>query len=495
MHPVPRRIRLAQALRKLLPGNPLQTVFLLAAVCLSACIGRSWLALPDSATLDAIGPLSNDELVRWVRTTQFFALPLLLAGIGAYSRCFLQRENPARNWRGLVVVPACIGIAGGFFVPPLIVLNRHYRSVLEKYDRNPFRGLRFPLRALILNSGTGFQLAVLGVLLALLGGWLLRKKVVSLPVQFGPPSLPAVSEEFDSSIHRKRIFAIYALTLSGFVGGLLSLPLNPILIRFLNSAPSNLRHSFSSWLDAAQFLSYLVPLFLLAMWTPGKNRRLQLHESARLPPVRIFALAIVLPIAAHWLPHVAAYAIDRVAWAQHWSAMPDAPFAKIYLHIPAIGPHLIVYALAAALSEWGWRGCMQPQFIRTFGVFRGIFVLGILYGSVQTLLYPRVFQGLPGFFFHLLLQLIWGIVWSIIYGWLTLSAASVWPAVVCAALSGILTQAAMTDAQEMIPRQFLRLSLLVSGCIIAFLLVRFLPLAPERVLAIVRTPPISESTS
>src|SRR5260370_24320514 len=153
------------------------------------------------------------------------------------------------------------------------------------------------------------------------------------------------------------------------------------------------------------------------------------------------------------------------------------------------------FRFVAALSEWIWRGCKQPQFIRTFGVFRGIFLLGILYGSVQWLLFPAMFGGLAGFFVHLVLQLIWGIVWSIIYGWLTLSAVSVGPAVVCAAFSSVLTQAAMADRQEIIPRQFLRLYLLGSGCLIAFLLVRYLPPTPERSSARIAAAPTSESAS
>jgi len=146
-----------------------------------------------------------------------------------------------------------------------------------------------------------------------------------------------------------------------------------------------------------------------------------------------------------------------------------------------MGPHLLIYVLTAILSEWCWRGCIQPQFIRSFGLLRGIFLVGILYGSAQELVFPVAFGGLPDFFLHLALQLIWGIVWSTILGWLALSAASVWPAVVCASMISVLTHAAMSDGQEIIPRQFLRLSLLGSGCAIAFILMRYLPLPKNAV--------------
>jgi hypothetical protein len=480
VHPVPRRFRLAKTLREFLPANPLQIIFLLSAVCLAACFGRSWLVLPSLSSLDAVGPLTREDLGRWVQLTQLFAFPLLLSGAGAYYCCFFQRENPMKYWRRLVIAPALLGIAGGLFVPALIVLNSQPRSVLDQNGRNPLRGLKLPLRALILNSGTGFQLAVLGLILSLLAALLLRARKAALPVQFGPPPLPTTQEAFGSPIPRQKIFAVYVLTFFGLVGGLVSLPSSSILLRFFDSAwPTKVQQSFSSWFFGAQSLLSSIPLFLLALWTLDKNRRARLREAAHRPPARILGLALALPVAVYWFPRVVAYAIDRIAWAQHWNSSVTAPPPGLYFHIPALGPHLLLYALVAAFSEWSWRGCVQPQFIGTFGVSRGIFLLGILYGSVQSLSFPAVIGGLPGFFVHLVLQLVWGIVWSIIFGWLTLSAASVWPAVLFAALSSMLAHAAMTDVQDLTPRQFLRLTWLGCGCVIAFLMARYWPVAPE----------------
>lgn len=427
-------------------------------------------------TLDAIGPLSNAELEHWVRLTQLFALPLLLAGVGAYFCCLFRRDRVAISWRGLVIAPAIVGIVGGLLFPALIVLNERPKSVFEKYDRSLFSGLRLPLRALILNTGNGFRLAVLGLFLALLAAWLLHKGLVALPVQFGPPALPRNPEEVGTTVSRQKIFAIYALALFGLGSGIVSLPLGPILIWFVHGDFGRLPHSFTGWFYAGQYFLDTMPLLLLAVWTLGKNRRRQLLASARLPSVGILGLAFALPLAVHQFPHLVAYAIDRVAWAQHWSVASDAPRAASYLHVPPLGLPLILYALAAGLSEWCWRGCMQPQFVRTFGPFRGIFLVGILYGSVQQLQFPMPFGLLPDLLLHFILHILWGIVWSVILGWLAFAAASVWPSVVCAVLSGVLANAAVTDPLEIIPRQYFRLCLLGAGCLVAVLLVRYLPL-------------------
>jgi hypothetical protein len=215
-------------------------------------------------------------------------------------------------------------------------------------------------------------LAVLGLLLALLGGWLLRKKKTLLPVQFGAPAPLATPETSVPPTFRQKIFAVHSFALFGFVNGLVSLPLSSVLFRsFSTTSSSEMRPSVISCFFGVQLLLYALPLFLLAVWTLGKNRRAQLLESARLPAAGVVGLALVLPFVAHRFPHVVAYAFDRVAWAQHWNSSATAPLLSLYLHIPALGPYLLVYAVVAAFSEWSWRGCMQPQFIRIFGISRG----------------------------------------------------------------------------------------------------------------------------
>ncbi len=476
VHPVPRRFRLRKTLRQLLPASPYHIIFLLAAAILSACFGRSWLFLPSKEALDAIGPLSNADIRHWVLLTQLFASPLLIAGVGAYFCCLFRRERVAASWWGLVIAPTIVGIAGALIAPALIVLNERPGSIFEKHNRQLLSGFRLPLRGLVLNTGNGFRLAVLGLLIALLAAWLLRKGAVSLPAHFGPPVLPVASEDTNANISRLKIFAIYALALFGLGGGILSLLLSPICIWFPRSGSYQMSQTFGAWFYAGQYLMYAVPFFLLAVWALGKNRRAQLLASARLPSIGILGLAVVLPIAVHWLPHLIAYAGDRVAWAQHWSDASDAPQAAWYLHIPPIGLDFVLFALAAGLSEWCWRGCIQPQLIRTFGLFRGIFLVGILYGSSQQLQFPAPFGPLPDFFLHFVLQLLWGIVWSVILGWLALAAGSVWPSVVCAALSSVLAHATMIDRLDLIPRQYFRLCMLGMGCVVAVLLVRYLPL-------------------
>lgn len=165
------------------------------------------------------------------------------------------------------------------------------------------------------------------------------------------------------------------------------------------------------------------------------------------------------------------------------------------MHIPPLSPYLVLITIAVALSEWCWRGCVQPQFIRIFGVARGVFLLGVLYGSVQLIWFPRFFSGANGFLFNFLLMLVSGVVWSVILGWLTIRSASVWPSVVCAALIGVLVWGSFDDTVQRMPYGFLRLGILMLGAVLAFLLVRYSSFEPRsQAPPLPAAPPISQGT-
>lgn len=471
MHPVPRRFRWAKFLRQFLPANPTQIVLLLAAVCLSACFGRSWLVLPGWQLLDQIGPLSRGEIAKWVYLTQIFAFPLLLAGVGAYFCCLWRRDDPARSWLRLVLIPATIGIVGGLLVPALIVLNTRPKSVLESHGLNPLRGFKFPTRILTLNLGIGFQIAIVGLACGIVGWWMLRTRVASLPLRFASAN---ETERIESDLVPTPLhfFSLYALCLFGVVAGFLSVSFTPLAVNLLN----RLESPSSTWFFGAQYLLNDFPFLLLAAWVLGEDRWKKLLAVARLPQGWLLGLAVLIAVAAHWAPHVLAYASDRFAWAHQGATIIEMPSPNVYLRFPTLTWALLLYAISAVLSEWVWRGCIQGEFIGIFGVSRGLFLVGLLYGSVQQLSFPALFAGVADFFSYLVLRLLWGIVWSVVFGWLTLRARSVWPAAMCAGLSTVLAHAAMIDAQEVIPRRFIRLWLLGSGCVLAFLLVRYLPL-------------------
>jgi hypothetical protein len=491
VHSVPLHFRWRKALRRLLPGQVSQLLPLLAAFCLSACLGRSWLLFPSPATADAFGFLTRQELYRWVSITQCFSFVLLLAAIGAYACCLWPLRNPFQKWTAFAVVPAFLGIIGGLFVPALVIVSQRHGSVLERHNSNPFSGFKFPARVLLLNLGAGFQLAALGLLLALIAAVMLRTGSVALPLRFGPPILPATVDDPADPARRQRFFALYVLAIPWLTSNLLSLAVLPLFTRF---APDNSdSRAFALWLDAGKYVVLALVFFLIAVWCLGYQRKKQLLDAARPPSLQLLGLASLIGLAAYFLPHLAHYASDRIAGTQHWSSTPDVPVALLYVHIPPLGSYLILITVATALSEWCWRGCVQPQFIRIFGLPRGLFLVGILYGSVQQVSFPRFFSGVPGFLLNFLLMLVSGLGWSVILGWLTLRAGSVWPSVVCSVLTSVLVWGSFDDTVKRMPQGFLRLGILVFGAVLAFLLVRYSSFESRSQAPLPAAPTVAES--
>jgi hypothetical protein len=70
--------------------------------------------------------------------------------------------------------------------------------------------------------------------------------------------------------------------------------------------------------------------------------------------------------------------------------------------------------------------------------------------------------------------LCWGVALSIVLGWLTLRARSVWPAAACAAVSQILAAASPSIARSSSPREYLFPTVLAVWAIVALVLVRYL---------------------
>jgi len=454
------------------------------------------LVLPNVQTAVNWGFLDQNEIERWVWTTQIFSLALLVAGAGAYVCCLWPLKSSLRKWIAWVIAPGVLGILGGVFLPAVIVTSQRTGSVLERFEPHPHRfwDFKIPEGMLLLNLGTGFRLAVVGLLLALVTAALLGLRKVSLPLRFGSTQTLGSAVHGTGSVQiGQKLFALFILALPWFAANVLSLLLAPVLSQLVLPALKDAR-KFSYWLGAAQYVLLALTFFLVAVWCLGPDRSRQLREAARLPDAISLGIGALIGAGAFFAPHLVAYAIDRVRWAQHGSGTSHVPVALYYLHFPPFAPYLVLTALASALSEWCWRGCAQPQLIRLLGIPRGLFVLGLLYGSVQSIGFPRIFSGLPEVFFNLLLMLISGLAWSVIYGWLAIRARSVWPSALCFALTNALVWGSGDDTLEVLRRPFMRLGLLLFAIVLAPFLIRYFPRPPEpEGAALPEVPPLPES--
>jgi hypothetical protein len=474
MRPVPSRFRLRKQIprffRQFLPEDPKQLVFLFSAIFLSGSYSQRWWNIAcgtDRAAARAAVRLTYTELL----TT----LLVLFAGGAAYALCFwIEGEDLRRRWRSYVLVPAVLGMAltvGAVSVFSLLTK----RSVLERGDFLPSRESWRGLAGLLVHPGMGFQLAVVGAMLAAVGGWFLRRGSTTLPLRPAECMRTGSAEERCELPRPLRIFAWYVIVLHGLVGGLVSLPLYLLLQQASVRFPTqHLWQSYGAWLMAWQSVPYALALVGMALWSLGDDRRRAFHSAWKVPSSWLLALGAALPLAVYWLPHLALYAVDRIAWAQHWGASAHVPAIERYLRIPPLSLPMILYGAAAALGEFAWRGCVQPAFVRRFGVARGFVFVGLLSGMTLGLFLDVPLGGIPGFLIRFALRLSCGVVLSIVLGWLTLRARSVWPAAACAAVSRILIEASLIDSRELMPRAYLLPTLLAVWAIAALVLVRYL---------------------
>jgi membrane protease YdiL (CAAX protease family) len=88
------------------------------------------------------------------------------------------------------------------------------------------------------------------------------------------------------------------------------------------------------------------------------------------------AAAVAFPIAANVVVSVGQYLVDRDLWAAHDFGRFDAPQFASYFGVP--NAWLFLMAFAAFFEEMVFRGALQTTFVHRYGVYRGMFLVGIV---------------------------------------------------------------------------------------------------------------------
>jgi membrane protease YdiL (CAAX protease family) len=122
------------------------------------------------------------------------------------------------------------------------------------------------------------------------------------------------------------------------------------------------------------------------------------------------------------------YMHDRIHWAAYDIGRFDAPHLGRYFVFPSAV--WLWYLVPALFEEIAWRTYLQPRFIRRYGIFRGIFLLGIVWGAFHFSgdFNPRMMP--VDVVFHIARRLAATVVYSYVLAWLTLWSRSVLPAAV-----------------------------------------------------------------
>jgi membrane protease YdiL (CAAX protease family) len=334
-------------------------------------------------------------------------------------------------------------------------------SVLESV-RSTF-GHKFLLaEATLWKLPEGFQITLFGLLLIAIFISRMAFGLASLPVTLRSARISRGDPE--AWQHLKIL--VFVLVGPFFLVGLL-FPI-PLLV-----STRLLVYAQSVWfgrLDPA--LESVVALAVLLCIIRREDRQTIL-ESIRWPDRISVLLSLIFPVGTGVLISVGNFLVDRTLWAAHdfWRLSP--PEFGSYLDIA--DPYFLLLFFAAFFEEIIFRGLLQNRFIQRYGMYRGMFFVGIVWAA---------FHFFSDFSFsrttdltvleHLGMRMFMCTTLSYVLGWLTLRSRSVIPATVAHALYNILV---FSDFGPLFPgKDNVRVSL---WAVLAWVLFRYWPVDPE----------------
>ncbi len=366
---------------------------------------------------EAVG--SNYVPFLWASFATLLSWPLVAAGAAGYYACLLPMQRGAR-----LAVPIIFfaGLSSLLAMP--IVAFFVYR---EDWARPPNFALEFSPHAhlsdsgvylkLISNLGPASKFAACSFALVAIFAALLIWGRAALPVRLhvSPIGIP---EDNNRAVMQFVWIMICLPPLVRILEGLLLLPL--VL------APSVSAGHLPVWVTPVSNTVSALLLLLLVLLASGHCWRETLQRSFHMPPMKDLGLGALIPAALallwplFWLVH------DRILWsAHHWGSRPE-PLPASYFAIPAAAS--LWYFPPALVEEIAWRGYLQPRFIERYGLWRGIFFIGIVWGAFH-LSGDFTFRMTTGdVFFHLFSRPLGTVAESYALAWLTIRSRSVLPA-------------------------------------------------------------------
>ena len=399
--------RVAEFLRSVLPADLFQLLFLAGIVCLVIAHGSRW--WPELRTLNILG-----------------VLPIIFSGAAGYFVCFWPGNHPVRRILGLIFVPTVVG-AGILF----ICLDRFTgpaRSTLDSTGSIVSHQISW-VQTTLWNAPQGLQFTLIGLLLIAIFTSRLAFGIASLPL-----SLPAryASQPEDPGFSRNLKLLIWFLVSLVFLpGGLLSFVTVGLPFVLTSRIPAYVR---SDWFPRFSPIINGVLILGTALGIVGKQGRATARRLIRLPGLRWPLLALGLPIGIDTLISVGQYAFDRTGWAAHGFGTLGPPQLASYFKVPDIWGLLLPF-VPAFFEEVIFRGLLQTRFIRRYGMYRGIFLVGIVWAafhfysdfSFRHFTYQEAFL-------QLCFRLFLCTALNFVLAWLTLRSESIVPAAIAHAL-------------------------------------------------------------
>jgi membrane protease YdiL (CAAX protease family) len=448
--------RLSEFIRSVSPADAFQLFFICGVVCLVAAHGLRWWpgSLGFSQQLSGYFP-QVIWYMGWIPV--YFVTFSAMAG---YFVCFWPGKRPIRRVIWLVCAPACLGLALMF--GRVLYFSAPPPSFLESTSSVLGHELRWA-EATLWKLPEGFHFALLGLLLIAIFTSRMAFGISTLPVAL-PGELNLQSG--DSGTWRRLEILIFLLVgplflaynFASFVGteGVLIFSSRPPTYLFRGLFPA-----FESLVAYGVLLCFM-----------GRDERRTTLGSVRRLGLNYLLFAVAFPVVIAMIIPMAQYLPARVEWAAHDLGRFGPPRIDTYFHFPDLWLFLLFFA--ALCEELIFRGLLQPRFIQKYGLYRGIFLVGIVWAAFHLFSDFSWHATDLGVLEHLSLRVFMCLVHSFVFGWLTLRSGSVFPAAVAHTLYNVLLPASV---QPSFPGQsWVRIAL---WAVLAFVLFRFWPVRVE----------------
>lgn len=399
--------------RSVLPVDPGQTAVLFGAVLLLAIphmgMWHAWLA--------RLYRVSGGGAWSAVSIALHLPLYLLYAG-GAVALWIALREvKEPEHWIRLRVGALVIG---GIVIE--LALGWHFQN---RYSQVPlFEGAsvlhRQPIREIAARlPGFTFEVALFAWLLMLVAAGRLLNLKMTLPVRF-----PLMAGDVPGAAAGTARLIWSTLSLTSLMTMIVNLCSNFITLETALGRPGH----GPKWLVNAEWqVLWAIGLALIVWFSCGDDRSATLSRSLQSPGVKWAALGVLFPLAVTSAVTLGGFLLYRM---RDPSAYPADYAPDLSHHFPDFVWHDLILIVPALVEELAWRGYLQPKFIRRFGMYRGIFLVGIVWGAFH---FPWDFSSRTGLFVlssEVAGRLANAVATGFVFSWLVLRAKSVVPAAI-----------------------------------------------------------------
>jgi membrane protease YdiL (CAAX protease family) len=359
----------------------------------------------------------------WAGCSYLMSLPICAAGVTAYYLGLVGFKKPARRLLDSILLPAAIGLSTN------LIVAFWFRDVGEPaYFVGQLPGAHGLwdsriLLALAVNLGTGFQFASIGFILMASFYVLYSWRRATLPIRLPTVSILDASPSEDE--HRRTMLFVWMMVGMVCITGLPQFVLVVVseyvgIIRFTQLHPD-----LFLWLNRMFYALVSLAFVCVAL---GKIGRKMIPAMLRIPHIQYLAIAVLIPAAIAFVGPLATSCHSRMLWSLHGWGQLGPPSQSAFFGLPAIGS--LWYFLPALVEEIGWRGYLQPRFIRGYGLYRAIFLVGVVWGAFHYSWDPRSYATTRDVCIGLVGRLVATVCLSYVLAWLTICSESVLPAAV-----------------------------------------------------------------